>query len=73
MQAGDSEPIVRIRDLQKNSVDFVLENVDLAYVIIPDLVAMVSYVLSDVSLANSVRRVVIADIPTVGKYSMCDF
>ena len=33
MQSGDSEPIVRIRDLQKNSVDFVLENVDLAYVL----------------------------------------
>lgn len=34
MQVGDSEPIVRIRDLQKNSVDFVLENVDLAYVVL---------------------------------------
>lgn len=33
MQSGDSEPVVRIRDLQKSSVDFVLENVDLAYVV----------------------------------------
>ena len=33
MQAsGTSEPIVRIRDLKKNSVNFVLQNVDLAFV-----------------------------------------
>ncbi|KIJ61314.1 hypothetical protein HYDPIDRAFT_116070 [Hydnomerulius pinastri MD-312] len=42
----DAEPIVRIRDLKKDRVNFVLENVDLAF-------------------ANSIRRVVIADIPTV--------
>ncbi|KAH7909326.1 DNA-directed RNA polymerase II, subunit 3 [Hygrophoropsis aurantiaca] len=42
----DSEPIVRIRDLKKDRVNFVLENVDLAF-------------------ANSIRRVVQADIPTV--------
>ncbi|KAF9241545.1 DNA-directed RNA polymerase II, subunit 3 [Melanogaster broomeanus] len=42
----DTEPIVRIRDLKKDRVNFVLENVDLAF-------------------ANSIRRVVIADIPTV--------
>ncbi|KAH6914007.1 insert subdomain of RNA polymerase alpha subunit [Coprinopsis sp. MPI-PUGE-AT-0042] len=40
------EPIVRVRDLKKDRVNFVLENVDLAF-------------------ANSLRRVVIADIPTV--------
>lgn len=28
----DTEPIVRIRDLKKDRVNFVLENVDLAYV-----------------------------------------
>ena len=28
----DSEPVVRIRDLKKDRVNFVLENVDLAYV-----------------------------------------
>ncbi|RDX50044.1 RBP11-like subunits of RNA polymerase [Lentinus brumalis] len=44
--SGTSEPIVRIRDLKKNSVNFVLQNVDLAF-------------------ANSFRRVMIADIPTV--------
>ncbi|KAL1942696.1 hypothetical protein VTO73DRAFT_4936 [Trametes versicolor] len=47
MQASlDAEPIVRIRDLKKNSVNFVLQNVDLAF-------------------ANSFRRVMMADIPTV--------
>ncbi|KAI0769600.1 DNA-directed RNA polymerase [Trametes elegans] len=44
--SGDLEPIVRIRDLQKNSVNFTLQNVDLAF-------------------ANSFRRVMMADIPTV--------
>lgn len=33
MQAfEDAEPVVRIRDLKKDRVNFVLENVDLAYV-----------------------------------------
>ncbi|OCH85800.1 hypothetical protein OBBRIDRAFT_784299 [Obba rivulosa] len=40
------EPIVRIRDLKRDSVNFVLENVDLA-------------------VANSFRRVMMADLPTV--------
>lgn len=42
----DSEPIVQIRELKKDSVKFMLRNVDLAF-------------------ANSLRRVVMADIPTV--------
>ncbi|KAM5532567.1 hypothetical protein V8D89_013773 [Ganoderma adspersum] len=46
MQSSDAEPIVRIRDLKKNSVNFVLQNVDLSF-------------------ANSFRRVMMADIPTV--------
>ncbi|KAA1474279.1 RBP11-like subunits of RNA polymerase [Dentipellis sp. KUC8613] len=47
MQATDLfEPSVRIRDLKKDRVNFVLENVDLAF-------------------ANSLRRVMMADIPTV--------
>ncbi|KAF8592364.1 hypothetical protein K439DRAFT_1400124 [Ramaria rubella] len=40
------EPSVRIRDLKRDRVNFVLENVDLAF-------------------ANSLRRVMMADIPTV--------
>jgi len=40
------EPIVRIRELKKDRVNFMLENVDLAF-------------------ANSLRRVMMADIPTV--------
>ncbi|KAI8969571.1 DNA-directed RNA polymerase [Trametes punicea] len=42
----EAEPIVRIRELKKNSVNFTLQNVDLAF-------------------ANSFRRVMMADIPTV--------
>ncbi|KAI0743907.1 DNA-directed RNA polymerase [Daedaleopsis nitida] len=44
--SGTAEPIVRIRELKKNSVNFVLQNVDLSF-------------------ANSFRRVMMADIPTV--------
>ncbi|KXN90590.1 DNA-directed RNA polymerase II subunit RPB3 [Leucoagaricus sp. SymC.cos] len=44
--AVELEPIVRIRELQKDRVNFVLENVDLAF-------------------ANSFRRVMMADLPTV--------
>ncbi|KAJ7084406.1 DNA-directed RNA polymerase II, subunit 3 [Mycena belliarum] len=40
------EPAVRIRDLKKDRVNFVLENVDLAF-------------------ANSLRRVMMADLPTI--------
>jgi len=47
MQANDLlEPNVRIRELKKDRVNFVLENVD-------------------ISFANSFRRVMMADIPTV--------
>ncbi|KAJ8696866.1 RNA polymerase II subunit 3 [Pleurotus ostreatus] len=42
----DGAAIVRIRELKKDSVNFVLENVDLAF-------------------ANSLRRVVMADIPSI--------
>ncbi|KAJ7096302.1 DNA-directed RNA polymerase [Mycena epipterygia] len=42
----DREPSVRIRDLKKDRVNFVLENVDLAF-------------------ANSLRRVMMADLPTI--------
>lgn len=54
MQAAQDEsgPSVRIREVKKDSVDFVLENVDLAF-------------------ANSLRRVMMADLPTVGKSSSC--
>ncbi|KAJ7803641.1 DNA-directed RNA polymerase II, subunit 3, partial [Mycena leptocephala] len=43
---SDLEPTVRIRDLKKDRVNFVLENVDLAF-------------------ANSLRRVMMADLPTI--------
>ncbi|EGN99713.1 hypothetical protein SERLA73DRAFT_88301 [Serpula lacrymans var. lacrymans S7.3] len=42
----EAEPTVRIREVKKDRVNFVLENVDLAF-------------------ANSVRRAVMADIPTI--------
>ncbi|KAJ3528338.1 hypothetical protein NM688_g8012 [Phlebia brevispora] len=44
--ATEQEPIVRIRDLKKDRVNFVLENVDMA-------------------VANSFRRVMMADVATV--------
>ncbi|KIP10858.1 hypothetical protein PHLGIDRAFT_100423 [Phlebiopsis gigantea 11061_1 CR5-6] len=44
--SSEPEPVVRIRELKHDRVNFVLENVDMA-------------------LANSIRRVMIADIPTV--------
>ncbi|TFK54215.1 RBP11-like subunits of RNA polymerase [Heliocybe sulcata] len=44
--SADLEPTVRIRELKKDRVNFVLENVDLAF-------------------ANSLRRVMMADLPTV--------
>ncbi|KAJ7783197.1 DNA-directed RNA polymerase II, subunit 3 [Mycena metata] len=43
---SDLEPSVRIRDLKNDRVNFVLENVDLAF-------------------ANSLRRVMMADLPTI--------
>ncbi|KAK7057174.1 serine/threonine protein kinase [Favolaschia claudopus] len=43
---SDLDPTVRIRELKKDRVNFVLENVDLAF-------------------ANSLRRVMMADLPTV--------
>ncbi|KAG7098558.1 hypothetical protein E1B28_000492 [Marasmius oreades] len=43
---AELEPVVRIRELTNEKVNFVLENVDLAF-------------------ANSLRRVVMADLPTV--------
>ncbi|KAF8885421.1 DNA-directed RNA polymerase [Mucidula mucida] len=46
MQTDLVEPTVRIRELKKDRVNFVLENVDLAF-------------------ANSLRRVMMADIPTI--------
>ncbi|KIK67404.1 hypothetical protein GYMLUDRAFT_257290 [Collybiopsis luxurians FD-317 M1] len=42
----NTDPIVRIREYQRDRVNFVLENVDLAF-------------------ANSLRRVMMADLPTV--------
>lgn len=65
----DTEPVVRIRDLKKDRVNFVLENVDLAYV---QALRQLNHAYSPaihVSFANSIRRVVIADIPTVGSYA----
>ncbi|KAJ3575124.1 hypothetical protein NP233_g1301 [Leucocoprinus birnbaumii] len=44
--SAETEPTVRIRELTKDKVNFVLENVDLAF-------------------ANSFRRVMMADLPTV--------
>jgi DNA-directed RNA polymerase II subunit RPB3 len=53
-------PQVTIRQIKKDSVDFVLSNVDLAYVFLsnePD----------KSRFANSLRRIILAELPTVGK------
>ena len=64
--AQEVEPIVRIRELKKDRVNFVLENVDMAYV----YVLLVSDCIIDrhFRMANSIRRVCMADLPTVGAY-----
>ncbi|KAF7315646.1 Mechanosensitive ion channel protein [Mycena indigotica] len=55
------EPAVRIRQLGKDRVNFVLENVDLAYV----ASSLVFALLIACSFANSLRRVMMADLPTI--------
>ena len=67
MQVNDLlEPNVRIRELKKDRVNFVLENVDLAYVTRGHRDSfLTSYA---PSFANSLRRVMMADIPTVGAF-----
>ena len=64
----EQEPTVRIRSLKKDRVNFVLENVNLAYVHSKALCNRRSQ--SYIRFANSLRRVVMADIPTVGGYAL---
>lgn len=45
----DLEPIVRIRELKKDRVNFVLENVDLAYAFVPNLSCHFSFLRQDSS------------------------
>lgn len=59
------EPSVQVRELKRDRVNFVLENVDLSYASIskthdhhPDFPSR---------FANSLRRVMMAEIPTVGQ------
>ena len=65
--AQEVEPIVRIRELKKDRVNFVLENVDMAYVSV--LSVRGCMVNQYFRMANSIRRVCMADLPTVGS---CD-
>lgn len=58
-------PQVTIRQIKRDSVDFVLSNVDLAYIFPPHrkkhpLEADVD------SFANSLRRIILAELPTIG-------
>lgn len=64
--AQEIEPIVRIRELKKDRVNFVLENVDMAYVFV--LLVRARTVNQYFRMANSIRRVCMADLPTVGSY-----
>lgn len=57
----DLEPTVRIRELKKDRVNFVLGNVDLAYVA---FIATIIF-FNVHRFANSLRRVVMADIPSI--------
>jgi hypothetical protein len=61
----DNEPIVRIRDYKQDRVNFMLENVDLAYAQQLHVMNIAEQIRR---FANSFRRVVQADIPTVGRY-----
>jgi len=70
MQYEDAEPIVRIRELKKDRVNFILENVDLAYVLSFLDNGCPFTPCANHRLANSIRRVVMADIPTVGAHFM---
>jgi DNA-directed RNA polymerase II subunit RPB3 len=65
---SDLEPTVRIRDLKKDRVDFVLENVDLAYacLILHCVLRLLPNIYYSTRFANSLRRVMMADIPTIG-------
>ena len=56
---GSQGPQVTIRQIKKDSVDFVLSDVDLAY---PSSCPVI-----DFSFANSLRRIILAELPTVGK------
>lgn len=70
MQSHDDlEPTVRIRELKKDRVNFVLGNVDLAC----DRFFLNLSVLKLCMInrfANSLRRVMMADIPTVGMHTL---
>ena len=63
MQTDELPPNVIIRALEKDRVDFVLENVDLSCVAFDTSPAPSSHTRR---FANSFRRVMMADIPTVG-------
>ncbi|OLL25348.1 DNA-directed RNA polymerase II subunit RPB3 [Neolecta irregularis DAH-3] len=57
MDVNDSQgPQVTIRHINPDSVDFILSNVDLGYSF---------FCPSDTSFANSLRRIIIAEVPTV--------
>ena len=58
-------PQVTIRQIKKDSVDFVLSNVDLAYLV---RVAQIN----KNRFANSLRRIILAELPTVGLYANTD-
>ena len=58
-------PNVTIEELKRDRVKFVLENVDLAYVVTN--VWHLKTLLILTSFANSLRRVMMADLPTVGE------
>lgn len=63
-------PQVIIRKIAKDNIDLVLSNVDLAYVN-RQLLQLNKHVISIInsipfSLANSLRRVIISEIPTIG-------
>jgi DNA-directed RNA polymerase II subunit RPB3 len=66
----EDEPTVRIRDLKRDRVNFVLENVDLACELNSKLSRTYFDNMQSNSFANSLRRVIMADIPTVGELSL---
>lgn len=69
---GLSGPNITIRELTKDRITFILSDTDLRYILIilQHNVFEINDICLNTSVANSLRRVMIAEVPTVGKKNM---